>query len=734
MRRFGFLCSVMLLVLAFPALTRPPAAKARTYFHEEVNVLRLGNEQIELVLDRHSGFWKQLLNKQTGVSHLQPDGAFPFGCEVGSYENPADLTAEVSADGVQHMVYRTWIAPGGSRVLHLQYPELLDNKTRRKTGIAAAADIEIAPGHDYFLIRVSMTNRGTNLLTKFYSKWGRLLTGEDDADSRMVSNPAAGPRKLVAGKFAIPWFWPLWADAFGRRSGVGFGYANRQMMNMNFDVQTYADGISINWSLFRLRSSHNTWVAPEWRRAEGGEVLYPLKPGESWTSDNFILAAHPGPWFRMARIYRAEYERAFRGAMLTWDTLSPAARRALINLDFSIATTGYWNNLFPVRWIQTKFTDVPGQFAEACRLLGVDTSKAGTNMGFLAHYQGRHPEIFPLAPEAGGTEGAREMVRQLREQMHAVYVLMVTHPYYNHPKAANYVPEADAGGTLNPVLGNYVCAYNSSWQKVWVGQIVPQFRAIGVAGLNLDEGTEQRRICERTGPAHLHGSGTVGLLTQQGRGLFELQRMMRHALGPDGFLKPEGYSDTTGIWFDEYEWRDPMSQYTHPDHVWVGYGQPDEPYSANYVFVNGLLPEFFPGNIRDKLATASTLKRALALRDELMTRHAPGYPYGYRETEGIRTGEQSVEIPGWRVRKQPYGFTSTLERSDADERLMARTFSGKDGVTVLYAAIEAVETDLHVDCRTLGHSELGTRTIHLKLDKDQAGYETFPVQSQRRQP
>ncbi len=101
--------------------------------------------------------------------------------------------------------------------------------------------------------------------------------------------------------------------------------------------------------------------------AVGG--IYPLKPGESFDTDTWLLAAHAGDWHRMADIYRTEYEKAFQGDFFNWENTHPLSKSA----DFiEIETVLNIRDQLPL----VQFEAIPERIGRAIEAAGVKPENA----------------------------------------------------------------------------------------------------------------------------------------------------------------------------------------------------------------------------------------------------------------------------------------------------------------------------------------------------------------------
>lgn len=714
------------LTAALPA--PEPTNPVPAYCRVSGNILEIGNDRLAVTLDSKTGFLRTIVNKRAQIEHKDShSGVWPFTVWAGNFSVPDDLVAGITPDTPQRMIYQV----NETGKLTMTYSELFDNQTGKPLGATLTVWIEAFPEKDYIAIRATVTNHGPHLLTNLESGQGPLLTGESSPEDEIVMfNFLPGPVRRTEFKGYRNGYPPNvacgWFDYFGRTGGIGFAYVNREGTHTVLEAQPSGRGVSMSFRTLRLKGAywHNERMQPAWRREN---LLYPLKPGESFSTGEWLLIAHTGDWHSTAQVYRDRYNTAFAGDMITTETLHPVCKRALVCVDFGLASLGGWNYLPPVRTVDHQFSEIGPLVREVVDALQVEASYVGVNAGAWARHMGRLPEYFPCAPEAGGQEACKKMVQELRRDIGVNYVMFFTHVAYNHPKARNHVPEADSGVTLNPTNGNNACIDNSAWLAVYRDQIVPVWRDMGINAVNCDEGTDARWLCDREGPTHIHGTEAAQILSQHSRGLSRLQRTIRATL--DAAMKTEGCGDITGRWIDIFEWRDPSAQFSMPEHLWVGYGDPYDPVFANHWFVHGLMQEFYPqfedgraSEVRSKKGDAP--RRLIQLRKELMIdKKAPGYPFGFRDSVGLWVeGQDRAVAPSWRVKSYVAGYTPTVERSDWPEGLVAKVFSGEAGITVCYHATVPLETTLIVDCAALGHANLGEKRRSLKLQKGDVGY------------
>jgi hypothetical protein len=155
------------------------------------------------------------------------------------------------------------------------------------------------------------------------------------------------------------------------------------------------------------------------------------------------------------------------------------------------------------------------------------------------------------------------------------------------------------------------------------------------------------------GPAHLHGTTAVGILTANTRGALRLHRMLHDGLGPQSSIIVEGTGDMSGRWADlNHAYPDPAVAFTLPfkRYVWgLDTVTPDpkltehvhEALAHGYAIVcSGKAP-----------ADPAPLRHYVTFRRRLERAHVPGYPDGYRDTLGLRWNSAALSACTFRDSK-----------------------------------------------------------------------------------
>lgn len=384
----------------------------------------------------------------------------------------------------------------------------------------------------------------------------------------------------------------------------------------------------------------------------GSQQIYPLAPGEQFTSDEWLIVLHDGDWHNTAAAYRKRYEEAFRGDFLDWRTVSPTVRENDLIINGFIA----WGKSstdkkraydFPNGIVVARFDEVPRLVADVVQKVGVSPANTIVNLLGTGTHWGiyKMPDHFPMVEAAGGQAAGLKMAADLR-QMGIGGLCFYAHPYFHHKDATNYEPGADTGMSYlhmdwHTSMGGIACMGESKWQDLWRKQIIPQFAAAGVTGLYVDEGFGHQFICTRA--AHSHGGSALAALTAQTRGATSLYREFRKQAGERAFLECETAGDLQARWIDLWDFH-PSAQlrFTHPDHMMmtrINQSAPAESVAQALIYGCPLMLRALPVPFgrRDVLEgeLLDAVRRFVALRQEIRQRRAPGYPNGFRDTAGL---------------------------------------------------------------------------------------------------
>ena len=628
---------------------------------------------------------------------------------LGSAREPDRAQAVIAPSNAQMLEH-------ASRDSHLTLTwRNLKDTNAEETGVELRQVCTLEPGSEFLRVRIHLVNRGEYSITGLFLGVSGIAL-DNDSSLETLTAPSGGmgsrfnnPRATLKEKakiFSIPPTAPGslvcgWMDLSTPQLGFGTGYLNRRGIDMIGEVRFEPGGATLGWRIFRYQGA---WAFME--KINGPLQVYPLRPGEEFTTDDWFLGFHHGDWHETAAHYRKEYERVFAGDYLTWEKTSPAVR----NADLIINTTAAWGVMAPAQKkydlskgeVRNKFLEFPVLVGKVIDAAGVEPRNTLVVMLGQATHWGIYklPDYFPVNAEAGGPEAFKEMIRQLRREIGVAGTHFYAHAAFNHPQADHYVSEADTGWDANLYsnfdhLGRIACMDDEAWWQLWKNKIIPGFVAAGASGIEFDEGFGHHFICSK--PEHRHGTSSVSVLTAQPRGALRIFHECRKAFGPEGYLESEGGSDVGARLFDLWEagGKRPVEivRYTHPDKLMALFANDVDDINRAFIYglvvlrsVHGFTPEI-----------AGAVRRYAQLRRVMRARQAPGYPHGFRDDRGL-----------------------TL----SDPKLIAKAYSGERGITVAYYAKEATYAELSVDGRPLGHPKIKGRH-RVQLEIQQPGYVVF---------
>ena len=704
--------------------------------------LTFGNSRVAIKIDGETGFFRDIICKETGISHkggTQYD-IWPFGMRLGDRYSPDILRVEINGSekcAPQKMTHRI-IRRKGARTLRMRYRNMVATGGT-PSGVNLTVDITLTDGADYFLITADVENGSAYGITNLYSGWGGLVAAESARDERLaIPDWSLGtiwdnPRKYFHARetFGYPIFGSQgcmvagWIDLYGPAGGIGIGYLNRQGLTMFFNVQSdppipnrldppKSEGLAVNWQLFNL--THGK--ANETLATVGG--VYPLAPGERFKTDPWILAPHAGDWHRMADIYRTEYVQHFKGDYLTWEDTHEAAKKIDLTAFYSM----------------TLDTDGPEAFSKIAPAMDAIVKRSGvapaslmTGILALWHSPLNWPDHFPRGET--GRRAARcvaayeTMAAELRA-MGVDAITLFTHLFYNHRDANDYTPAAETGHDHENVIwygiGNNACMDTDQWQALWRDNYIPGYASVDCDGVMLDQGPTQYLVCTRgehrhghQGPAMLasHTAATIEILRAFKKG-FPANRpcLLWTECASDG---PTRHCDIWSGWDGEPETgRRAMEivRYTFPYRpiAYTAFKPKWTVADVQNCLVNSLLVGGYYGFDAAKRwpkALDGPIRQYVRIRRELREQGAPGFPQGFRDTVGL-----------------------TVSNPD----LVAKVYADNGGATVIYYARKDVRNvKVTVDLASLDLAKKTTgqagkrakRTFRVSLKQNEAGYKVI---------
>ncbi len=681
------------------------------------SVITFGNSRVAIKLDGGSGFFKDIICKETGISHRggTDNDIWPFGMRLGDEFSPDILRVEVNGSDKcarQTMTHKI-IKRKGSKTLRMRYRNMLATGGT-PSGVNMTVDITLRNGADYFLITADVENGSQYGITNFYSGWGGLVGGGSPKDEHLaVPDWSLGtiwdnPRKYFKQRetFGYPIFGSQgcmvagWMDLYGPEGGIGIGYLNKQGLTMFFNLQTgppipnriappNSEGLAFNWQLFNLVHGK----ANETLATVGG--TYPLKSGERFKTDPWILAPHAGDWHRMADIYRTEYERTFKGDYLTWEDTHETAK----NIDL----TAYYSMTLDKDGPKA-FEKIPPAFEKIIERSGVEPKSLLTGVLALWHSPLNWPDHFPrgeTGPRADKCIAAYEVMAKELRAMGIDAILQFTHLFYNHRDANDYTPAAETGHDHENVIwyeiGNNACMDTDEWQALWRDHYIPGYASIDCDGVMLDQGPTQYLVCSR--PKHRHGTDGPAMLASHTAATIEILEAFKK-----GFPKnrpallwtecasdlPTRHCDIWSGWDGEPETgRRAMEivRYTFPYRpiAYTAFKEKWTPDDVMTCLVNSLLVGGYYGFDAAKRWPKSldgVIQSYVAMRRDLRNRNAPGFPHGYRDNVGLTV---------------------------SDDGLVAKVYTdGKAATVIWYVKKPFKDAEIMLDLAALGLAKKGT--------------------------
>lgn len=701
--------------LSEDAMPGPQHRNKRAHVVLEPGTLVLANDMVEYSFDLRSGAFNSISHKYLKQTVTVGENvAAPVHIWIGTPTEPDSRQAWISRENSRLTHHREFTDSEGVTA-EFVWDNLLD-KDQTPTGITVRQFYTLSSGSEFLRVRTHIVNGADQItglclgiqdlslnadpLTETFvaptggmgEKWTNPRSSWGD-QSKVFSVPPTAPAGLVC----------TWLDLSAAVYGFGTGYLNRRGMDMIGEATLGNTTASLVWRMFRLRGG---WAFMD--NINGPDQLYPLRPGEEFCTDEWFLGLHAGDWHETARYYREAYERVFQGDFLPWAQVSPVARNADVILDITAA----WgvtskDNVYDLTrgTVRNRFVDIPQKAQSLIDEVGVTPNNMLVVILGEATHWGIYmlPDYFPVNEEAGGPAGFGQMIHRLRNDMGIAGVHVYAHAAFNHPKAKNYVAEADTGWHANlysnyDFLGTIACMDDLAWWELWKSTLIPEFVASGVNGIEFDEGFGHHFICSK--PGHVHGSSAESVLTGQPRGALRIFRECRRALGQSGFLECEGGSDVQGRYFDLWEGQGKSAEvvrYTHPDKLLVAFTRDAEDVNRAFVYGNVVLcSEQGDGTASEKeKQKLEAVRQFVVLRREIREKAAPGYPYGFRDEQGLS--------------KVPPG-------------LVAKAFSDPRGITVTYYAKHHVSGELRIDGKLLGHPRIRSYRHQVELEPGQAGY------------
>jgi hypothetical protein len=306
--------------------------------------------------------------------------------------------------------------------LCITYDNLLDEETGRQLDIRLKLFLTLAADAQAVSVRAEIENYGEFFVSLLEISTGTALAVVDAAALKFHS--AFGPHELpvenTVAAFAYPPGWgggclnAGWLDFSYLGHGLGFIYINKPNQDVSFDVEHSVDRIKVK---LRTLNLHDTF--PFASAARNGNMIFPVVPGETFRTGEWIVFFHDGDWHHTADFYRERFDAAFAGDFLAWEQVSPAAKQA----DVVITDIVAWGVLaensnkhdLSCGIVKQPFQAIPKRLIDAAQEVGLKPENTiACVMGHMPHWGiYKMPDFFPCCAEAGGDEDAKAMVQEL---------------------------------------------------------------------------------------------------------------------------------------------------------------------------------------------------------------------------------------------------------------------------------------------------------------------------------
>ena len=671
----------------------------------------LSNDCIQVGIDASTGYVASIRNVKTGVSHKAADsGAWPFRIELSG-----GLAAEITKNTGNRVSSSRVYSDGDDQVLECVYNDLTAvNGTA--TGVKATVHYRLNAADAYFRFDVDFANNGTRTIDKIYLARGGQLNGGsgaslvipiwgemavwDNPQSQWSAYTLSNPCDMAYPGMGWNDLEMGFMDYANAEGGIGIAYINKSETTMDFHVSTDGPGMSMAPVL----------LAPKALRNVNAPVR--VAPGEQFSTDSVVVAAHTGDWHAMADIYRREFQKAFtqngKPDYLTWDTISPKVKETDVMLRFH--STPFDKVLTTVQ----AQLNIWGPQMPASRLM---VWYSGQNEHGYGHDT---PTMMPTNPSLGGDAAFKKM----HDDLHALGANIFD---YEHPHAFAFdSSDLPAVSSANPnqnqaawdgMNHHYLCIDNTAVMNLWKNKLIPELRTASPDGLQFDQGSLQFTVCNLSG--HHHDLTAKGRLSSHVAGMTELTQYARQNLNPGAtsYLVSEGFNDLTCRYIDvnqtrwdkeqrpvnggqlipggrQYVFPQYVNQYNsammRDDGVWVNMRQ--------YVALIGGICCLNEGED----STETAVSEYVWMKSEMRRIQAPGYPYNYRDTVGLTV---------------------------STDNLLARCFTEGSKVTInFWAQKKADSASITLNPAALGLSG-SSKTFPVSLERGKTGYIVYDTAS-----
>jgi hypothetical protein len=646
--------AISMILTAILVIGQIPLLKVAAYsfISSDSTYYYLQNSKIKITIQKNVGYIYEVRNLISNYSYKTTAGAWPFKISVGT-----SSTSEISNSGTlcKNTVSSATINTGtnGDEYLEVIYTNL-KNSSSTNMNVKATVRYYINSTDDYMRFNVKFENQGSNAIEQIYLCEGGNLTAGAAATDKLVipiwgemaywTNPnSAFSAKSISSPERMSYPGTGWndmemgfVDLSGTSGGIGIAYINKTQTHMEFRIAKDGTGVSLSPSLLNSELGINTTVTN----------------GQTFQTDNVVIAAHQGDWHRMADIYRTEYQKAFVNVdatpdYLTKETLSQTAKNADFMLRY--VETGFNNAYLDVVNTMKRYNDI----TSANRLM---VWYSGQNEHGYGHDT---PTMLPANASYGGTAG----LLKLSDDLHALGASIF---HYEHPSAfasdssdkasiAAAIPSGQYTNTWNSVLHYYANVDDPLIQNLWTNKLIPELKTVKPDGLQFDQGSLQFTI-----PASTNGGLTdaTSRLSAISKGTVALSKNVRNNLstGQTAYIASEGFSDLTGRYMDVVQSR--WDQQTVPtaggklilggrQYVFPQYIQQYNQYkydgtnSKDMRLYAALLGGIYCFN--DGAANSLSIDReAISFKTKMREISAPGYPFNYKDDLGLTTNDTAL--------------------------------------------------------------------------------------------
>lgn len=335
-------------------------AELGTYLRTEAQAVLVGNDRVEIGIDRTHGCVIRLLNKVTGTEFIRVPGLSRAFRIIYPQASPGIRDLDLSAE-FQASPRFSWIAgdgPGGlaepikgntnrdiecpgRSTLVVQYDGLVSNPDAgapQSFPVSVSFFVTVDPGTEDTIWEIEVENQGAVVVREVWFPYlgGIGKIGPHDRAvlpyqaGNIIEDPLhAFPDSAALGR------WPAWTPVGPNLAGLkyrihypapasmqwlDYGTSEEGLMLASLDPSLDLTGIQFEKMLSALHSSP---VAPRAATPAGEEglgmffVKFPfLAPGRRWRSPPFLVSLHVGDWHRAADRYRAWAYRTWQLASI----------------------------------------------------------------------------------------------------------------------------------------------------------------------------------------------------------------------------------------------------------------------------------------------------------------------------------------------------------------------------------------------------------------------------------